>query len=159
MKYDFSVVQVGEKRLTGMKMRTSMRDAAKDCMALWMRFGPRLCPQSLGCELGNRVSYGVSLDMAADGGFTYWAAVELPEGAPTPEGMETFTLAGGTYVRGTAAGLEDLGPAYTAMYETWPSTQSEYAIDMQGRCFELYAENWTPAMPVDIYGGLVKAAR
>lgn len=158
MKFSFSVTPVPEKRLLGMRVRTNMANAHTDCPALWMRFGPRLCPELLkksACFVGPQTSYGVSTEMGISGDFTYWAAIEAAPDATSPEGMEMLTIPAGPYVRCSVANLEEVGPAFSAMYMEWPATQTAYAPDMNGLCFELYPPDWRPKCPLELYGGLL----
>ncbi len=42
------------------------------------------------------------------------------------------------------------------MYMQWPQTQTEYQLDMQGICFELYSVNWLPNEPLEVYASVIK---
>lgn len=161
MSFVFSVVEVGEKKLAGIKVETSMEKAARDCPDLWHTFGPR-CEAEL-AEIANLEggAYGISVMTGNEGSFTYWAAVEVFPDASLPEGMAFTTIPAGLYVRCTVPGLEQLGSAFEAMYGEWPRSQGKYAIshDPQGVCFELYPlqpKPWDVTDPLEIYGPVVK---
>ena len=47
--------------------------------------------------------------------------------------------------------LESIGAGYMFLYQTWVGAQQEWKISEQGPCFELYAADWTPGMPIDLF--------
>ncbi|MBE7174893.1 MAG: GyrI-like domain-containing protein [Mucilaginibacter polytrichastri] len=98
-----------ERRLTGQKLRMSMAD--NRTAALWQGFMPRRA------EISGRVNdllismqvYDAGHDPSRfdpQAGFDRWAAVEVGEGAPVPEGMLPFIIPAGLYAvflhRGTS---------------------------------------------------------
>ena len=153
MNFEFNIVELSSKNLIGMKVNSTMATAFKDCPDLWNRFGTRIGELKVIVPGGG---YGISVMKGAEGDFTYWAAVEVPDDITPPAGMERFSLTGGAYVRTSAPNLTQLGDAFTAMYEQWPASQNEYDIDMIAPCFELYRPGWTPENPLDVFAPLKK---
>lgn len=153
MAYDFSVVQVQEKKLAGVKVKTNMERSAQDCPAIWHAFGPRIHKELSGIVAGD--SYGVSQSENPND-FTYWASIEVAPAATLPSDLETLSIPGGLYVRCDVSGLAQIGDAYTALYMTWPTTQTEYMLDMGGVCFEQYPAQMSGDGPFAIYAAVKK---
>lgn len=151
MNFEVTVIEFPAKILLGMKVRTVMQNAAKDCPALWQTFGPRiteLSPVSPG-------AYGISV-MTSENDFDYWAAVEVAPGISVPDNMGPIEIPQGFYARCSVPSLEQLGPAYMFVYGPWGESQSEYAIDMNGLSFELYPDDWQPGAAFEIYAPVTK---
>ena len=146
---EVTVVDIAAKRLAGMKTRTTMARAKQDCSALWQTFCPRVP------ELFSRESYGISAMLDAET-FDYWAAGD-PGNAPMPPDTERVDIPAGAYARCRVPSLERIGQAYMHIYQTWLHGQKAWALNEQAPCFELYAANWTPDMPIDLYVPVKKA--
>ena len=141
--FDVTVADYPGKELVGIKVRTTMAKAKEDCSALWQSFCPIM--QNLAKSQG----YGISIMLSAQD-FEYWTAVEAPKGA-TPAGVEAVSIPAGAYARCTVPNLESIGAGYMFLYQTWVGAQQEWTINEQGPCFELYAADWTPGMPIDLF--------
>lgn len=60
--------------------------------------------------------------------FIKWAAVEKPEGEPTPAGLQRFTLEGGLHAVFSYRGLSTDGRIFEAIYNHWlPASAYELA--------------------------------
>ena len=88
--------------------------------------------------------------------FDYWAAGD-PQGAPTPQDMARVDIPAGAYARCQAPNLERIGDGYMHIYRTWLQGQKEWTLNEQAPCFERYAANWTPDMPIDLFVPVKKA--
>ncbi|UQZ90405.1 hypothetical protein C4J81_14795 [Deltaproteobacteria bacterium Smac51] len=150
---EVKVIEQPARHLVGMKIRTNMRNAQAVCPALWQTFGPRMGEVKASDVQG---SYGVCIMLNADD-FDYWAAVEAPEAASLPSGMESMELPGGVYAKAAVPSLEQLGEAYTYLYDTWLKGQTGYAASLGAPCFEHYPPNWQINDAFDVYMPLVKA--
>lgn len=163
MSFVFSVAEVAEKKLAGIKVETTLEDAVRDCPALWRAFGPRI-----EADLAEQAdltggTYGISVMTGNEGRFSYWAAVGVSRDVILPEDMAFMTIPAGLYVRCTVHGIEQLGSAFKAMYGVWPRSQNRYVLshDPKGVCFELYpfqTKPWEVTDPLEIYGPVVKKA-
>lgn len=159
MDFQFTVVELPEIQVAGMTVETNMEKAMIDCPALWHTFGPRICSELANCAEISKTgeSYGIS-KMIDENRFTYWAAVQTTRINTLPDDFKTMAIPAGLYVKATVPSLEKLGEAMTAMYMQWPQSQTEYQIDMQGVCLELYGLNWQPNDPLEIYAQVIKQA-
>ncbi len=142
-EFEVSVIDYPGKDLLGIKVRTTMAKAKEDCGALWHSFCPKMQ------EVGEGEGYGISVMINAQD-FDYWAAAEAPKGA-APAGVEAVTIPAGAYARCTVPNLASIGAGYMFMYQTWPAGQQDWKIDEQRPCFEMYAADWAPDMPLDLY--------
>ena len=137
-EYKATVVEYPAKRLVGMKVLTSMKKASADCPACWQAF----CRHFDKCVPdGCKGSYGLSFMINAED-FYYWAAVDADLAKDVPEGLERVDIPAGLYAACVSPNLEKVGEAYSFLYQTWLSGQSEYALNEQAPCFELYPPNW-----------------
>ena len=137
-EYKAAVVDYPARRLVGMKVLTSMKKASVDCPALWQAFEQRFgayMPDSC------KGAYGLSFMVSAED-FYYWAAVDADLAKDVPEGLERVDIPAGLYAACVSPNLEKVGEAYSFLYQTWLSGQSEYALNEQAPCFELYPPNW-----------------
>ena len=154
MTLEVTLKELPARHLTGMVVRTNMQRASIDCPAIWQTFGPRLV--SLPNSANISEAYGVSVMIGADGTFDYWAAAETPAGAPVPEDMKTVELPAGLYACTFAPNLEQVEAAYRTIYTEWSSQQSEYAVDMQAPCVEVYRNDWKPSDPLELWVPVMK---
>ena len=154
MSFDVSVVEFPAKRLVGMKVRTNMQNAHKDCSALWQTFGPRSGELTQG-KCADQPGYGASI-MVNEEDFDYWAANEVIDEATMPNDMGTFDIPAGLYAKVRVDSLAQMGEAYGYIYCQWIEGQSEYALDMQGIGFELYPPHWDTQSSLDIYVAVTK---
>lgn len=161
MSKDFqvSVQQLPQARLYGLKVRTDMTKAQEDCTRIWEEdFCPRM-PELSGKTLDEcqGESYGLSVvvDMQ-QGSFDYWAAMPLAEGREAPKDMEQISVPAGYYATCRVNGIGELGAAFTFLYTTWAGGQTEYALNMQAPCFELYGEDYLKNEILDVFVPLVK---
>jgi predicted transcriptional regulator YdeE len=154
MTLDITIKDLPSRHLTGMVVRTNMEKAWTDCPALWQTFGPFLASFPNSATISE--AYGLSIMMGDDGTFDYWAVAETPESDPVPEGMKTVKLPAGLYASVFAPNLEQLEAVYREMYSEWQQQQSEYSVDMQGPCVEIYRTGWTPNDPLELWVPVVK---
>lgn len=157
MSYTFSVVELPAKQVAGITVQTDMQHAEQDCPVIWQTFGPRICAELSGhiAVSDNADTFGIC-QMIDESRFIYWAAIEVNSTENLPADMKTMTVPAGFYVTCTAPNLEKLGEAFTALYMQWPQTQNDYAIDMQGVCFELYKGQWQMNDPIQVYAAVTK---
>ncbi|SBV94257.1 putative Transcription activator effector binding [uncultured delta proteobacterium] len=136
-----SIVTRPSLSLIGMRVRTSMADAQRDCGALWhTTFCPRMDELA---ALGNGDSYGVSWGVDYEAGiFDYWAAMPAPPDVSAPAGMARTELPEGLYAELAVPSLADLPASYAAIYEEWLPRQKEYAPNFQAPAYELYKNDY-----------------
>lgn len=151
MNFEVTVVEFPAKTLVGTKVRTTMQKAQSDCPALWQSFGPRICELFPECK----GVYGVSV-MLNETDFDYWAAVETASDATLLPEMETVKLPSGLYARCAVANVEQLGAAYMFLYGPWIQGQTEYALNMEAPCFELYPSDWQENDAFEVYAPVKK---
>ena len=154
MTLEITIKEFPARHLTGMLVRTNMQKASIDCPAIWQAFGPQLATFPNSANISE--AYGVSVMLGDDGTFDYWAAVETPVDAPVPEGMTTVELPAGLYACAFAANLEQMEATYKELYLEWPQRQSEYAVNMQAPCVEIYCGDWQPSDPLELQVSVVK---
>ena len=154
MTLDVTIKEFPARHLTGMVVRTNMQKASIDCPAVWQAFGPRLGSFPNSADINE--AYGVSFMIGTDGTFDYWAAAETPADAPVPEDMKTVELPAGLYASTFAPNLEQVEAAYRTIYTEWSAQQSEYAVDMQAPCVEVYCNGWKPSDPLELLVPVVK---
>ena len=157
MAPEITVKELPGRQLVGMVVRTNMQKASIDCPAIWQTFGPRM--SSLSDNVNISESFGLSVMVSQDGTFDYWAAVEMPAGASLPEDMVTVELPGGLYACAVIPNLAQVSEAYGTMYMEWPQQQSEYGVNMQAPCVEVYRGNWSPDDPVELWVPVFKVVR
>lgn len=89
--------------------------------------------------------------------FVYWAAIERSQATQQlPDDIQTMVLTGGLYVTCEVPNLAALSSAFMAMlYSQWPQTQSQYQLNKQSPCFELYSMNWQLEDPLAIYAPVI----
>ena len=135
------VVECPLIRTAGMKIRTTMANALKDCPELWeKRFGPRMAEfPSHPARQGE--SYGASVVIEEDV-FDYWAVMPLADGAAAPEGMKELSLPAGLYAVCDVPSLDELMGCYGAIYQKWLPGNAKYAMDLSRPCYELYGPEY-----------------
>lgn len=144
-------------RLFGISVRTSMSKASEDCPHLWEKvFAPRM-PEISGEKPGgyHGPSYGIAV-MIDEQHFDYWAAMPAPEGLTLPDGMRQIEIPAGCYAGCALSVLSQLGEAYTYLYEVWPKTSREYALNMQAPCFECYDRRFCESGALEVYIPVLK---
>ena len=151
MALEITVKELPGRQLTGMVIRTNMQKASIDCPAIWQTFGPRMASLSGKADTEFGESYGLSVMVSQDGTFDYWAAVEMSADVPMPDDMAPVELPGGLYACATVPNLSQVAEAYGTMYMQWPQQQSEYGVNMQAACVEVYRGNWTPNDSVELW--------
>ena len=154
MNFEVTVIEFPATHLVGVKVRTNMQKAQADCPAIWQTFGPRIVEIPCGDCIG-KGAYGVSV-MLNENDFDYWAAVEAAPETALPNDMASFDLPGGLYAKCSVTSLEKLGEAYMYIYGPWISGQSEYELNMQAPCFELYPQNWRLDTAFEVYVPVTK---
>ena len=152
MDFEFAVLEFSETKVAGIKIETDMKNAQKDCAALWESFGPRVYGElSVNNSIPERPStYGVC-KMIDNDRFAYWAAVEIDSTDKIPSDLEIISIPLAMYATCQVPGIKKLGEAYKAIYEEWPPTQIDYAIDGKGISFEHYPYLWKEGDLFEIY--------
>ena len=152
MDFKFAVLEFPETKVAGIKIESDMNNAQKDCAALWKSFDSRIHG-----ELSRHKSlpempdkYGVFKIINKDR-FAYWAAVNINSTDKIPSDLEILNIPLGMYVTCQVPGIAKLEEAYKALYEDWPPTQIDYAIDNKGICFERYPNSWKKDELFEIY--------
>ena len=154
MALEVTIKEFPTRHLVGLHVRTNMQKASTDCPAVWQAFGPRIV--SLPNSDSITEAYGVSVMIGEDGTFDYWAAAETPVDAAIPEGMKTVELPAGLYACTFAPSLEGMEAVYQEMYTEWSQQQSEYNVNMQSPCIEVYRNGWQPSDPFELRIPVVK---
>ena len=109
---------------------------------MWEKFGPRM--ESIEGSTHPMVSYGICANMDMQTGmFDYVAAVEVEEGAPTPDGMVRWEVPGGPYAL-IPATLSTIGDAYQLAEQLIPDAGYARTGSLD---YELYDERFDPAQP------------
>jgi len=155
MTLEVTVQEFPARHLTGMVVRTNMQKASIDCPAIWQTFGPRLVSFPNSTLITE--AYGVSFMVGTDGTFDYWAAAETPANAPVPDDMKTIELPAGLYACTFAPNLEQMEMAYQEIYTEWSKRQTEYVVDMQAPCAEVYRTGWQPSEPFELWVPVIPA--
>ncbi len=145
--FSVEVVEHPAMRLVGMKIRTTIPNASKECPVLWHEFMPREIGELFG---GSKPTYGVSTT-ARRQQFDYWAAVEIDPNLPIPDDMETVLIPHGEYAFCKVPGYESLDEAYDYMFREWLPRQSDYVHQRQSPCFEHYPSYWQPTEHLALY--------
>ena len=148
MTLDVTIKEFPARHLTGTVVRTNMQKASTDCPALWKAFEPRFAAFPNCADISE--AYGISIMIGTDGTFDYWVAAETPADAPVPEDMKTLELPAGLYASTFAPNLEQMESTYRAIYFEWSNQQSEYTVNMQAPCVEVYCNGWQPSEPVEL---------
>lgn len=139
--FPMKLVDQPEIRCAGMKVRTTMANAGKDCPALWNdRFGPRM-EEFAHDPAHPDECYGVSV-MIDDERFDYWALDSLAPGADVPQGMEEYVIPEGRYAECSVPSLESLGECYQYVYGTWLPENRDLDFDSSRPCYELYGKDY-----------------
>ena len=152
-----SVTQRPHTRLFGISVRTDMSKAPVDGHHLWEKvFAPRMHEISgKKPDEYHGPSYGIAV-MIDEQYFDYWAAMPAPEGLPLPEGMRQIELPAGLYAGCEVSSLAQLGEAYCYLYEAWPKTVKEYALNMQAPSFEYYDQRFCESGALEVYVPVLK---
>ena len=132
-EFKINVVEREAYHTAGLKVRTTMAQAAIDCPKLWMDdFGPRM-PEIQGFPT---FSFGSSI-MVDEEHFDYWATMPLPPGVPVPQGMEVLDLPAGLYAECEVPSLNELAAAYMYMFQSGQDSDYECAA-FNAASYELY---------------------
>ena len=132
---------LNDKKLVGTRLKMSL--AANRTQALWQAFMPRLR------EITNRVGKDkISMQIydapLRAGDFTQefekWAAVEVANFDAVPDGLETFTLRGGTYAVFDYKGSSSDPRIFIYIFTEW-LPNSIYTLDDRPH-FEILGENY-----------------
>ena len=154
MALDITIKDLPARHLTGMVIRTNMQNAWTDCPAIWQTFAPRLA--SFPNSAAITEAYGLSIMVSDDGTFDYWVAAETLADAPVPEDMKTVELPAGLYASVFAPNLQQMEAVYQEMYTEWSQQQSEFTVNMQAPCVEVYRTGWTSHDPLEIWVPVIK---
>jgi predicted transcriptional regulator YdeE len=137
---ELQIVERPAMSLVGLVKRST--PGSSELPQLWEKFGPRMA--SIPQQVNPAVSYGVCRDMDMQTNeFDYLAAVETEAGAPVPEGMVRWEVAGGLFAL-IPATLTTIGDAYGLSETLIP--QAGYRRSA-GFDYELYDERFDPADP------------
>mgnify|MGYP003623279276 CR=1 FL=1 len=126
-EFKISVVERHAVRTAGMKVRTNMINASRDCTALWSeKFGSQREAFPADPKFPGE-SFGVSVMLDREN-FDYWAVMPLAEGTRIPDGMEVYELAGGLYAECLGITIPQLGDVFNYLYMTWQTGPDAYAL-------------------------------
>lgn len=155
MSFTVTVVERPAVKTAGLKVRTDMQKASQDCPGIWQNdFGPRMMAFPADPARPGE-SYGVSIMIDSES-FDYWAVMPLAPSAQVPDGMDILDIPGGLYAECPVASLAQLGDAYNHVYMIWVSSQSKYALNMQGASLELYTPEFMKNGSFSIFCPLVE---
>jgi predicted transcriptional regulator YdeE/DNA-binding transcriptional MerR regulator len=125
------------------------RNQNQEIGVMWSKFLARLGEIE---RINPTVSYGVCTSPGGlpEGHFEYVSGVEVPEGAPVPEGMVLRTVPAQRYAAFKHIGSDEkLGETYRAVYQEWmPAAGLEPAIS--GWDMEVYTEEFDDFSPESV---------
>ncbi len=152
MDFEFAVLEFPETKIAGQKIETDMKNVKKDSAELWKSFHPRVYGElSVHQSIPEMpATYGVC-KMTGDDKLTYWAAVDIDSTDKLPSDLEVLTIPMAMYVTCQVPGIGKLEKAYKAIYEQWPPTQIDYALDNDGISFERYPYQWKKDELFEVY--------
>ena len=132
---------LNDKKLVGTRLKMSL--AANRTQALWQAFMPRL--REITNRVGNdKISMQIYDAPLRSGDFTQkfekWAAVEVANFDAVPDGLETFTLRGGTYAVFDYKGSSSDPRIFIYIFTEW-LPNSIYTLDDRPH-FEILGENY-----------------
>ena len=135
-EFESKIAPAPALRVIGMKIRSSLEFASRDCPKLWQEsFAPRMT-EVVGF---NGAAYGVSVMIDCETmTFDYLAAVSAAPDAAVPSGMEAMSLSGGTYAQCKVESLAKVSAAYKFVYGPWLEAQSRWELDLSAPCYEFY---------------------
>ena len=139
---------LAEKKLVGKRMKMTFSD--NKTVDLWRGFMPgrKEIKNKIGTELYSMQIYPrLFFDKySPDAEFEKWAAVAVKDFETIPDGMETFTLPGGTYAvflyKGAAS---DAARTFQYIFGTW-LPNSDYTLDFRPH-FEILGEKYKNDSP------------
>jgi AraC family transcriptional regulator len=136
------VIQARPKYLVGKHMRMSRNQDLTP--VLWRSFMPlrNAIPDSIGTDLFSVNLYPAGYFEAFDPHveFEKWAAVEVEEAAPPPDGLAATTLPGGLYAVFAYTGASSDHRIYDFIYREW-LPKSSYLLDARPH-FEVLGEKY-----------------
>ncbi len=115
---DYEIKEKDAFTVVGMEIKTTMKDAPKDCSTIWEKFMPRMH------EIKNpvpKVAYGLCKDTPEEGfDFKYWAALEVTKVEDVPEGMVEVNVPKAKYAVFIHKGkMCDVGQTWGKIYCEW----------------------------------------
>jgi AraC family transcriptional regulator len=136
------IQHLNEKKLIGKHLTMSLADNKTG--ELWRSFMPvrKTIPNHVTNDLISMQVYSPTYFSAFDPTleFEKWAAVEVTDFDHVPDGMETFTLAGGLYAVFDFKGSENVTDFFQYIFSTW-LPQSAYTLDDRPH-FEVLGEKY-----------------
>jgi len=141
---DVRIENLAVKKLVGHRIRMSL--SGNRTAELWQKFMPRRkeIKNNLSNDLFSLQVYEKSSDLNnfnADTVFEKWAAVEVADFDAIPDGMKTFTLAGGLYAVFNYKGLPSaFQETFEYIFNTWLPV-SGYSPDDRPH-FEILGSNY-----------------
>lgn len=154
---DPRIITLPPKRLIGMRVRMTM--AEPRTTELWRGFMPRrkeIAP-AVGTDLFSLQVYAPHFQLqhfTPQTTFDRWAAVEVPEHATVPAGMEELALTGGQYAVFLHQGPASAGPrTFGFIYGVW-APAAPYRIDNTRPHFEVLGPKYKhedPSSEEDVF--------
>jgi len=139
--FTYSIIELPERTIAGISIKTDMRKAMDDCPTLWQKFVPLFLSLQKESKTDLEVeSFGVSRMLDQDR-FIYEAAVEVADGMVT-DGLIKSVLPKTLYLQTTVPNLSKLADAYQDIYGRWANEQNEYALNYMEASLEVYPVNF-----------------
>jgi predicted transcriptional regulator YdeE len=140
--YEETTIEISDIPCAGLRVRTNMLTAGKDCPPLWKEFIP-IKPNFPKVEGHLDEYYGVSVMVTDTENFDYWTLAPIPADASAPAGTELFTIPGGKYAKFSVPKLEKLSQCYGFIMQKWfPANQ--FRADFTRHTIELYDKDYGP---------------
>ncbi len=157
--FSVNVVTRAAVPLIGLKTRTTMADAARDCSALWGSFAPYMEKLMALPQIPARgFSYGVSWVLDAGMAFEYWAAVEAPPSLPYELAGELLSaeIPAGFYAECRVSDIDSIHEAYGYIYCNWFPAAKRYAPLYSAPCYEFYRPDFLQTKALTLYCPVVE---
>ncbi len=146
-EFKINLVEREACRVVGLKVRTTMAQAAIDAPRQWEEV---FCPRMAEIKGFPTCSFGVSV-MADEKNLDYWTALPLLPGATVPQGMETLDLPAGLYAECHVNSPIDMVAAYGFIHKDWmPGSGYDYRLK-DAPCYELYPTDHLTTGHLSIY--------
>jgi predicted transcriptional regulator YdeE len=127
-------------RLSGIRIRTNIRNASQDIKQLWDTALPHM--NELSPRKHETAAYGVSWVVDAKTcSFDYCAAINPGKDCVLPEEFEETIIPAGLYAECTLSSREALYGLYHYLYYEWLPMQDESIGIGDTPCYEYYSDN------------------
>jgi AraC family transcriptional regulator len=122
---EYKQIESKTLKIVGIGVNTSVQNAPKDCMPIWMEFTKRL--GEVKNLVNPQVMYGVAFTISQqDCTFRYTAGIEVSEFGEIKEGLEQIEVPASNYLIFTHKGkLNTLGQTYNEITEEIKKLEKE----------------------------------